>query len=322
MMLMPRRTRTGGLSRAEIASLTVSSDLRGAASVGADWALIGGAMAAVAAWPHPVVVGAALWVIGGRQLGLAVLTHECAHRSLFRTRRVNDVVGTWLCGAPIWADLRRYRVHHLAHHSFAGTEQDPDLRLVTPFPTTRGSLARKLLRDLLGITALRRVVGLLAMDLGIIAYTASGGVRPLPRPSPAEAVRNAVVHVGPVALCNAGLLGLLAALGHPALYLLWVGAWCTTYSAVLRVRSIAEHACTARSDDALRNTRTTRAGPLARLILAPHHVNYHVEHHLLMTVPHWHLPALHRLLAERGLLGPHNTAPSYGAVLRRVTDPG
>ena len=44
-----------------------------------------------------------------------------------------------------------------------------------------------------------------------------------------------------VAITNAVLLGILTVFGQPALYLLWVGAWLTTYSLVTRIRSIAEH---------------------------------------------------------------------------------
>ena len=41
---------------------------------------------------------------------------------------------------------------------------------------------------------------------------------------------------------NAVLLAGARGAGHPALYLLWVGAWLTTYTLVMRIRSIAEHA--------------------------------------------------------------------------------
>ena len=37
-------------------------------------------------------------------------------------------------------------------------------------------------------------------------------------------------------------------------------------------------------------------------LLFPHHVNYHLEHHLYPAVPHYRLPRLHRLLAEKGAL--------------------
>jgi fatty acid desaturase len=51
-----------------------------------------------------------------------------------------------------------------------------------------------------------------------------------------------------------------------------------------------------RSSDALLNA-------LGRVLLFPHHVNYHVEHHLYPAVPHYHLPALHLALQRRGALG-------------------
>src|SRR5437763_12406945 len=41
---------------------------------------------------------------------------------------------------------------------------------------------------------------------------------------------------------------------------------------------------------------------LGRALLFPHHVNYHLEHHLYPAVPHYRLPALHRLLEQKGAL--------------------
>ena len=68
--------------------------------------------------------------------------------------------------------------------------------------------------------------------------------------------------------------------------------------------------------DPVRNTRTTRASWLERLFIAPNFVNYHLEHHLLMTVPHYQLPRLHRLLRERGALAEECVASGYPEVLR------
>ena len=63
---------------------------------------------------------------------------------------------------------------------------------------------------------------------------------------------------------------------------------------------MAEHAMVEDTEDTLRNTRTTYANWFEKLLFAPHHVNYHVEHHLLMSVPPYNLPKMHRLLKERG----------------------
>ena len=53
---------------------------------------------------------------------------------------------------------------------------------------------------------------------------------------------------------------------------------------------MAEHAGTQVSNSALTNTRTTKAGWLARAFVAPIRVNYHMEHHLMAAVPFFKLP--------------------------------
>ncbi|MEM1182874.1 MAG: fatty acid desaturase family protein, partial [Acidobacteriota bacterium] len=277
------------------------SNWRGLFSVAVTWSLIALAMALVAAFPNPATVLVALGLIGGRQLALAILMHDASHRSLCRSRALNDYVGTWLCGAPIWQNLGKYRRHHLVHHSHTGTEKDNDLVLVQPFPTSRRSMVRKFARDLLGVSGVRRVVAQLMMDLGLLTYTASLGAERIDvrGRSWREFVAMAASGLGPFLVTNAVLWGCLFAIGHGWLYALWVVSYLTTFSLFLRIRSIAEHACTEESADQLRNTRTTRAGVLARLTVAPHFVNYHLEHHALMTVPHYRLPTLHRLLRER-----------------------
>jgi fatty acid desaturase len=307
-------------SRDEIAWLTTASDARGALSLLASYAIIATSFALCAHEPHALTIAIALFLIGGRQLGLAVLMHECAHRSLFRSRWLNDWVGRWLCAAPIWNRLEGYRRHHLPHHAHTGSERDPDLCLVTPFPTSRASLIRKFARDLFGLTGLKRVAGMLAMDAGLISYTASGNAQRIDqRGRGAGAVLASLArHTGPTLLFQAALWALLWSLGHGWLFGVWCAAWLTTFSMFVRVRSMAEHAMTDRSEDTYRNTRTTRANWLARLLVAPHDVNHHLEHHLLMTVPHYKLAAMHRMLRERGALAGCHLSSGYTEVLGRM----
>jgi fatty acid desaturase len=288
------------LSRADVDALLQLEDARSWLSIGVDWGLVFLALAGVAYWPHPLSVGVALLVIGARQLGLAVLMHEASHRTLLRDSRWNDAVGNWLCAYPIWADLHPYRAYHLKHHAKTGGPDDPDLGLVTPFPITRRSLRRKIGRDLSGLTGIKFARAAFRRTFG------SWREDPLAR-------RAALGFVG----TNLVLLGGLTLLGHPALYLLWVGAWLTTNTLVTRIRSIAEHALTPDADDPLGNTRTTRAAWWERLLIAPNRVNYHLEHHLLMTVPHYHLPRMHALLRERGIEG--CVERGYARVLARAS---
>ncbi len=272
------------LSRDEIRELLAMNDLRSWGSVLLDWGLIFAAMGWVAVWPHPVSIVVALFVIGARQLGLAVLMHEAAHRSLFRSRRVNDFVGQWLAAYPLWTDCDGYRAYHLQHHARTGSAEDPDIGLIAPFPITGASLRRKIWRDLSGQTGRKFVRASFRRSFG--------------RWQEPDGRRMAIGFL----VTNGVLLAGLTALGHPWLYLLWVGAFVTTNTLVTRIRSIAEHALTPDAEDPLGNTRTTRARWWERLLLCPNRVNFHLEHHLLMTVPHYNLPRMHRLLEERGVL--------------------
>jgi fatty acid desaturase len=309
-------------SSEEIHALRRVSNLHGAWMVASNWLLIAAAATLVAWWPNVLTVILALFLIGSRQLGLAIVMHEAAHRTLFTSRRLNDWVGNWLAAYWIFLSVELYRPYHLQHHAHTGSERDPDLILKRGFPTSPKSMARKVARDLLGIVGLKRLVG----TAGFLASAAWGkGARRGQavtfmgtEVARGDAVRALVGFVG----TQGALLGGLWALGRPELFLLWAGAWLTTQNLVTRIRSIAEHAMTPPTDDPFHNTRTVRAGWPARLFVAPNRVNYHLEHHLLMTVPHHRLPRLHAILQERGLLRGACVAESYGQVLRAAAGGG
>ena len=80
------------LSRDEIKALTRTSDHAGLRAIAFSWAVIAGSFALLARFPHPVTFMLVVIVLGGRQLALAVMMHEAAHGTLFRTRFLNDVV--------------------------------------------------------------------------------------------------------------------------------------------------------------------------------------------------------------------------------------
>jgi fatty acid desaturase len=306
-------------SRDEIRAFTQRSNLAGAIAIAWSWLVIAGCFIVLALVPHPFVFVAAVIVLGGRQLALAVTMHEAAHGTLFKHRWLNEVLTDWLCARPVWSDTARYRVHHLAHHAHTGTDRDPDLGLALGEPMSRGSLVRKLLRDVTGASGLRRVIGLLAIDAELLQYDVGGGPRRAPLRSRGYHLRALAKNLWRPLLANAVMFAALYLAGHAWVFSAWAIAYLTMFSVVIRIRSLAEHACTERTDDQLRNTRTTRAGLLARAIFAPLHVNYHLEHHLLPTVPWWRLPALHRTLMARDALPPSSLARGYVHVLRLVS---
>ncbi len=306
------------LNHEEIQDLIKTSDLRGFQAVLTTWFIILFSFFIVAWQPSVLTIVIALILIGGRHLALAILMHEAAHYSLFKTRRLNDIVGNWLCAYPSYQDLSRYRKHHLKHHRYAGSEQDPDIDLVAAYPTSKASLFRKFLRDLTGVTGLKRIVGLVLIAFDQIEYTVSGKLVPIQQngKSRKEIFKIGVSRTLPFILTQSVLVAGLWALGHPELYLLWVASYMTTFSLFLRIRSIAEHACTQMDLDPFKNTRSMSANWIERLTVAPHRVNYHLEHHLLMTAPYFKLPELHRRLRERGALEDAYHVKNYSAMLR------
>ncbi|TNE57967.1 MAG: fatty acid desaturase [Alphaproteobacteria bacterium] len=284
------------------------SDWKGAALVAHAWALIFGAMALFFYWPNPLTFIAALMVIGGRQLGLAILMHDGAHGILFKTRKINDVVSQWLCAFPVFSETWSYRNYHLKHHRFTQTEKDPDLSLSAPFPITKESLRRKIIRDLTGQTALKQRRAQLRAALG--------------RPDwPFEKrAKFFVSKLGGAILVNLILLAILSLWGHPFAYLyLWVLPFATWHQLIIRIRNIGEHAVVPDHQDIFMNARTTKAGWLMRTLLAPYYVNYHAEHHMMMYVPCYHLPRAHELLRRKGYHEQMTIAPSYREVLRIAT---
>ncbi len=329
--------------RAEWAAVTAPSRWRGVWLVAHAW-IVSIAAVGLAAWSgHPLAWLLAIVIVGGRQLGLAILMHEAAHGLLHPNRKVNNFLGQWLTGSAAGSDLIAYRTYHLQHHKYTQQPEDPDLSLSKPFPTSRASLGRKVLRDLTGQTFFKQrkaqfgyaFKGLRAMLRGEQGEKKGASTKagtPFNRQSddgvtsPTVDVAGAIAvtrAVGRFLVVQAVLLAASLLLYGWTPWLLWIIALATTFQLYLRIRNIAEHACTTTgSDDPFTHARTTYAGWIARATVAPYWVNYHAEHHLFMGVPCYRLPAVHAMLGRQGKHAAMTIAPHYRAVLRQVTAKG
>ena len=311
-------------SRDEIKELTTTSDLHGAWAVGSTWTVIVMTFGTVAysweylpTWGKVLMCALALAILAGRQLALAILMHDASHHSLFKTKWLNTHLTDWLCARPIWNDVSKYRPYHLKHHAKTSQPDDPDLGLVKNFPITQSSLFRKFFRDLNGQSGLKFLAGRVLMDLELLEWSVSNDPKPIPHGdrSNLELAKNLLKNSSGMLISNAAIFSALWASGHPKLYLLWPLAYITPFPLFIRIRAMAEHAGLETSHSALSNTRTTRAGWLARALVAPIHVNYHIEHHLMASVPHQKLGRMHQMLREREYV---DAPPSYLDVIRSL----
>ena len=293
------------LSHEEMFALRAKSDWIGVGLVLHAWAPVAASWTLFALWPNPLTFLLGVLVVGARQLGMAILMHDAAHGLLFKNQILNNFFGQWLCAYPVVTDLDLYRPYHLKHHRYTQQAQDPDLVLSAPFPITRKSLHRKLLRDITGQTGYQRRK---------LQWKDAWGPADL---GASERIKRLADRLGGGLLVNAVLLVIAVLSGYWWLYpLLWLLPLLTWMQLISRIRNIAEHAVVPDDNDDLRNTRTTIIDPITRLLVAPYWVNYHLEHHLFLFVPCYRLPAAHRMLIAKGYGPKMELRHGYREVLR------
>jgi fatty acid desaturase len=289
------------LPREVVHELTRRSPWRATAAVLHDFTVIAASAAlALYFWPNPLVIILAVIVIGTRQHALFVIAHDAAHYLLYERRWLNDAVGR-TCAAVQGLSMCTYRVIHRLHHNNLYGALDPDTALHGGYPRGKWYLLRKLLKDLSGLTAWKTYAYFLG---GAPALNTATNVALRPLDDTSEKLRREARQDRNVVIAlDVAALALFAWSGHLLQYLvLWVLPLFTVVQAILRLRAVAEHGATTDFSSPLTAARTNTGPRWVEWLLFPHHVNYHIEHHLYASVPHYNLPRLHREMGSRGLL--------------------
>ena len=289
------------LPRELVLELTRRSALRASLAVLHDVAIAAAAIAAALYyWPNPLVILISIAIVGTRQHALFVIAHDAAHYLLYENRLLNDVVGR-TCAMVQGLSMCTYRVIHRMHHNNLYGELDPDTALHGGYPRGKRYLMRKLLKDLSGLTAWKTYAYFLGGAPALNTKT-NVALRPLDDTS-AKLKSEARTDRNMVIAFHLALLAIFAWSGYLLQYLvLWVLPLITVVQAILRLRAIAEHGATTDFSSPLTAARTNRGPAWLEWLIFPHQVNYHIEHHLYASVPHYNLPRLHRELASRGIL--------------------
>lgn len=258
-----------------VRELTVVSNLRGALAVAFDYGLwLAVAWASERFW-HPALYVVACAVIGARLLGLAMLAHDATHFLLFSNRKVNDLVGTALA-LPAFLWMPAFRQSHLAHHRFLFTEKDPNYGLFRQLPVRVPTLLKNIF-------------------VGEVTHM-----------SRAQQVALAV------------LVAALAVLTWRDVYwarlllLYWIVPGLTFGTALSCIRELGEHYHQpGAGTHPLSNARVILAGPLQRLMVAPHYIHLHGAHHVYPSIPFYRLRQAHRELMKN---------PEYASRIRIRTN--
>ncbi len=246
-------------------------------------------------WLLPLIVAQAYFI--GFQF---MAVHETAHKTAFRTRWINAVVGQ-TSGLLIMLPYEYYTLFHWDHHRYTQDEaRDPEL-LFKAVP--RGWLARAF--TFTGITQVLKRFQLMARH----AITGKVTAPWIPEPKRGLVVTEARLYLLAYAVLLAGTLLLQTAV------LLW--AWLLPLfvgQLMLRPYLLSEHTGCATTASAFENTRTTYTN--AAMHWFAWNMPYHAEHHAYPSVPFHALPKLNALI-DRHILHKGN---GYRRVVREVWD--
>lgn len=271
------------LSPAMLRELSARSNLRGAAQSLGHYgviALVGALIWQVSStwgvlWALPLMV-----VQGYIVAFLFMAVHETAHKTAFRSRGLNLVVG-YLSGFIIGLPYEYYCLFHWDHHRYTqDPDRDPEL-IVGAKPTSDTQLA-------LAYSGLLQVAVRLRLMLKH-ALTGKVTVPWIPASKRATIVTEARIHVALYALLLALSLWFSSAL------LLWI--WIVPLiigQLFLRPYLYAEHTGCDRTRSAFHNTRTTYTGAIVKWFAW--NMPYHVEHHAYPSIPFHALPKLNAIV--------------------------
>ncbi len=261
-------------------------------AIAGNWIVIMLCIAALAVSPW-YLQPLCLLLIAARQHALLVLMHDASHFLICRSKTYNDLISDFFCSFPFGLATQSYRANHISHHEHLNTGADPDLvRTVGPgghpeewlFPMPHRRLLSFFAQDFFGRS--------LVFVISSLRYLTKKG----------RASKQSRCEYRWPALVRGAYLAIVAVLlfmSHKPWLILygWTIPMFIMLPLMLRLRALAEHFALPRRH-VLNGTRTVLPAWWERILIAPHNVSLHLEHHLFPYVPWFRLPELHDRLMQ------------------------
>ncbi len=219
---------------------------------------------------------------------MLVLMHDGVHGSLFRSART-DRWAAFAMGAPALVAASAYRVTHMRHHRYLGSDKDPE---------TTGIAVCKTQHELVALFYASFLMGTHLDVLGLprVALT-------LANQDEQRMIRHEYTLI---AAALVAALAVLAGLDHlPWIMWYWLIPLQIAYL-IASIRGLAEHHGVEGEHDVNATRSVTWSNPASFLIL---NVNFHLEHHLLAAIPWYNLRKAHQVL--------HSSLAKHGAEYSR-----
>jgi fatty acid desaturase len=223
------------------------------------------------------------------------LQHECCHYTAFKTRKLNDIIGS-ICGFSIMLPHQHFRYEHCGHHTYTNLKgKDPEIL----------ELPISVYKYIWYISAFSYWKSkFFSIYIHCRGQLSEEEHKFIPKQEQTTIFKEARIMV---------LLYLLIFIAC-ILTNFWIPLWFWLLplfmgEPVMRAIRLTEHVGRPNVDDLKENTRSS-------LVMYPMkflcwNMNYHAEHHYAASVPFHALPKLHTKLKgyiyieERGYLGAH-----------------
>lgn len=238
----------------------------------------------------PLGMGAGIILCGLMYAHALELQHEALHGIGFRSMRANTVAG-FLLGLPTLTSFAAYQAAHMRHHRLLGT---PDNREFFDYGDQYGALDQGKLRRVASSAYRFSMLGHYLNFAVTLAKLATGRSLPEEKPAAMRGIRRDYAIMVSVI---AGATACTVLSGSPLLLWLWLVPLAVT-SPVHALIELPEHyRCDTLTTDVLANTRTIRSNAFAAWFTNGN--NFHVEHHLMPSLPIAQLVELHDALAGK-----------------------
>jgi fatty acid desaturase len=292
-------------ARREIMALSGARPARFAAELALTWATIFGLIAIGVHFDNLAISLVCAFLVGTRQMALALLLHEQVHRLGMRNKYADWLINVFAVYPLFVTTVEDYAKVHLSHHKYCFTKDDPDfIRKSGPewtYPMSKRQLLGIALRDLSGMNVIRLI-------RGKKAHATTEFTRRNPTPK--------WLRIGFfVALATV----LTLAGGWKVFLLYWVLPILTVTQLMLRWVAVAEHEYNIEDGSIHATTPLLQLNWWQRIVFPDLNFGLHVYHHMHPGVSFGNLPKVHEIYKREGLVDESAIFYGQGSYLKYIT---
>jgi fatty acid desaturase len=289
-------------ARREIMAMSGARPARFAAELAISWISVAALIAFGVYVDNLAVSLLCAFLVGTRQMVLALLLHEQVHRLGLRSKYADWLINVFAVFPLFVTTVEDYAKVHLSHHKYCFTKDDPDFIRKAgaewTYPMTKKQFLGIVLRDLSGLNVIRLI-------RGKKAHATAEFTRRHPTP--------AWLRIG----FFVTLAAVLTIVGGWKVFLLyWVLPIMTVTQLMLRWIAIAEHEYNIEDGSIHETTPLLQPNWWQRIVFPDLNFGLHVYHHMHPGVSFGNLPKVHEIYKREGLVDDSAIFYGQGAYLK------